>query len=208
MPSRTDTPVTDSVTVTDSLAAIAAENAGIVDQLVAAAALSDAAGPPAAPLDRAAAALRGARRVFVLGAGRSGLALRMTAMRLMHLGLDVHVVGEVTTPAIAAGDVLLAASGSGATAAVVRAADTAAASGARVIAITTAPDSPLAALAAVTVIVPAAQKQDHAGLLSIQYSGALFEQSVVVIGDAIFHSLWKASGATADELWPRHANLE
>ena len=216
MPSCTDTPVT--LTVTESLAAIAAENAGIVRQLLTTATTNsanttnstnstdDTAGLPT--LDQAAAALRGARRVFVLGAGRSGLALRMTAMRLMHLGLDVHVVGEVTTPAIAAGDVLLVASGSGATAAVVRAAETAAESGARVIAITTAPDSPLAALAAVTVVVPAAQKQDHDELRSLQYSGALFEQTVVVLGDAIFHSLWKASGATADELWPRHANLE
>ncbi|TFC93115.1 MULTISPECIES: 6-phospho-3-hexuloisomerase [Cryobacterium] len=194
MPSRTDTPPAVNL----ALAAIAAENASIVRQLLVA----------TAPLDRAAAALTGARRVFLLGAGRSGLALRMTAMRLMHLGLAVHVVGEVTTPAIAAGDVLLTASGSGTTAAVVRAAETATASGAQVIAITTAPDSPLAALAAVTVVVPAAQKQDHDGLLSLQYSGALFEQTVVVLGDAIFHSLWKASGATADELWPRHANLE
>lgn len=216
MSSRIDTPAT--VTVTASLAAIAAENAGIVRRLLETAgadpaagvmrAASDASGPPGAPLDEAAAALNGARRVFVLGAGRSGLALRMTAMRLMHLGLQVHVVGEVTTPAIAAGDVLLAASGSGTTAAVVRAAETAAASGALVVAITTAPGSPLAGLAAVSVIVPAAQKQDHDGHLSRQYSGALFEQSVVVLGDAIFHSLWKASGATADELWPRHANLE
>ncbi|TFC32722.1 6-phospho-3-hexuloisomerase [Cryobacterium sp. TMT2-42-4] len=208
MPSRTDTPVT----VTESLAAIAAENAGIVRQLLTTATTNstnstdDTAGLPT--LDQAAAVLRGARRVFVLGAGRSGLALRMTAMRLMHLGLDVHVVGEVTTPAIVAGDVLLVASGSGATATVVRAAETAAASGARLIAITTAPASPLAALAAVTVVVPAAQKQDHDELRSLQYSGALFEQTVVVLGDAIFHSLWKASGATADELWPRHANLE
>ena len=198
MPSRTDTPPTLTLAPTLALAAIADENAGIVRRLLA----------TAAPLDRAAAAVQDARRVFVLGAGRSGLALRMTAMRLMHLGLDVHVVGEVTTPAIAAGDVLLTASGSGTTASVVRAAETATAAGARVIAITTAPDSPLAALAAVTVVVPAAQKQDHDGLLSIQYSGALFEQTVVVLGDAIFHSLWKASGATAAELWPRHANLE
>ncbi|HSP51806.1 MAG TPA: SIS domain-containing protein, partial [Cryobacterium sp.] len=145
MPSRTDTPVTDSVTVADSLAAIAAENAGIVRQLLATTGTNSTTGTNRTdetadtavlpPLDRAAAALRAARRVFVLGAGRSGLALRMTARRLMHLGLDVHVVGEVTTPAIAAGDVLLVASGSGATAAVVRAAETGSASGARVIAI-------------------------------------------------------------------------
>ena len=66
----------------------------------------------------------------------------------------------------------------------------------------------LAGLADVTVILPAAQKQDHGGALSAQYSGALFEQAVMLIGDALFHTLWQASGVTADELWPRHANLE
>jgi len=30
----------------------------------------------------------------------------------------------------------------------------------------------------------------------------------VLLGDAVFHALWKRSGADADELWPRHANLE
>ncbi len=55
-------------------------------------------------------------RLFVMGAGRTGLALKMAAMRLMHLGLVVHVAGEVTTPAIGPGDLLLVASGSGATA--------------------------------------------------------------------------------------------
>jgi 6-phospho-3-hexuloisomerase len=62
-----------------------------------------------------------ARRVFVTGAGRSGLALKMAAMRLMHLGLTVHVAGEVTTPAIGQGDLLLVASGSGTTAGAVHA---------------------------------------------------------------------------------------
>ena len=49
----------------------------------------------------------GAKRVFVMGAGRTGLALKMAAMRLMHLGLVVHVAGEVTSPAIGRGDLLL-----------------------------------------------------------------------------------------------------
>ena len=47
-----------------------------------------------------------ARRVFVTGAGRSGLVARAFANRLMHLGMSVHVVGEVTTPAIERGDAL------------------------------------------------------------------------------------------------------
>lgn len=41
-----------------------------------------------------------AHRVFVFGTGRSGLVLKMVAMRLMHLGLPVQVVGETTTTAI------------------------------------------------------------------------------------------------------------
>lgn len=149
-----------------------------------------------------------APRVFVLGAGRSGLALRMTAMRLMHLGLEVHVVGEVTTPAIVEHDLLVTASGSGTTAGILRAAQTAIETGAKVAAITTAVDSPLAQLATVTIVVPAAAKLDRSATASTQYSGSLFEQVVVLLGDALFDALWQRSGSTADELWPRHANLE
>ena len=159
-------------------------------------------------LDEAARAIRGGRRVFALGAGRSGLALRMTAMRFMHLGLDAHVVGEATSPAIEAGDVLLVASGSGTTAGIVRAAETAHEVGARIVALTTADGSPLADLADVTVLIPAAAKQDHGGTVSQQYAGGLFELSVALVGDAVFHALWQASGLSADDLWPRHANLE
>lgn len=160
------------------------------------------------PLARLADLVAEAPRVFVVGAGRSGLALRMTAMRLMHLGVDVHVVGEVTTPAIRADDLLLTASGSGTTGGIVRAAETAVAARARVVAITTAADSPLARLSAEVVLVPAAGKLDRSGAASAQYAGSLFEQIVVLIGDALFHALWQRSGESADELWPRHANLE
>ncbi|GAB3285655.1 6-phospho-3-hexuloisomerase [Kineosporia babensis] len=161
-----------------------------------------------ADLSRLAQLLDRYERVFVLGAGRSGLALRMTAMRLMHLGLTVHVVGEVTTPAIGPQDILLTASGSGSTAAVVRAAETAVAAGAEVAAITTNPRSRLAELAGTVVVVPAAEKLDRSGAASSQYAGSLFEQTVMLIGDALFHALWLNSGASGDDLWPRHANLE
>ena len=149
-----------------------------------------------------------APRVFVLGAGRSGLALQMTAMRLMHLGVEVHVVGEVTTPAITEHDLLVTASGSGTTVGILRAAQTAIDVGAQVAAITTAADSPLAQLATATIVVPAAAKLDRSETVSTQYSGSLFEQVVVLLGDALFDALWQRSGSTADELWPRHANLE
>ena len=57
-----------------------------------------------------------ADRVFVAAAGRSLLAIRGFAMRLMHFGFTAYVVGETVTPAIQPGDLLLIASGSGSTA--------------------------------------------------------------------------------------------
>ncbi|MEA5453852.1 6-phospho-3-hexuloisomerase [Sinomonas sp. JGH33] len=149
-----------------------------------------------------------APRVFVVGAGRSGLVLRMAAMRLMHLGLGVHVVGDTTTPAISAGDLLIAASGSGTTAGVVKAASTAAAVGAKIAVYTTAPESPLASRADAVVVIPAARKTDHGSTVSCQYAGSLFEQVLLLATEAVFQSLWDADGTPAEELWLRHANLE
>lgn len=182
-------------TVRDALNDIQQELAGLLPRL---------GGDTEAAID----ALSTAERIFVHGAGRSGLALRMTAMRLMHLGLRVHVVGEVTAPAIRGGDTLLTASGSGTTGSIVQAARTAAELGANVVSISTTDDSPLAALSTATLVLPAAQKTDRSGSASAQYAGSLFEQGVVLLGDAIFHTMWARSGRSADELWPSHANLE
>ncbi|WP_243795127.1 6-phospho-3-hexuloisomerase [Saccharopolyspora gloriosae] len=157
---------------------------------------------------RAGALLLEASAVFTVGTGRSGLALQMAAMRFMHLGLDTHVVGETTARAIGSGDVLVAASGSGSTARVVRAAETARAQGASVVALTTNPDSALAKTATEVLVIPAADKQDFDGTASTQYGGSLFEQSVLLLTDALFHTLWRSSGTQASELWRLHANLE
>ncbi|MGG5174839.1 6-phospho-3-hexuloisomerase [Pseudarthrobacter sp. J1763] len=149
-----------------------------------------------------------AGRIFVAGAGRSGLVLRMTAMRLMHLGYAVHVAGDTTTPAISAGDLLLVASGSGTTSGVVKAAETAATTGARIATFTTNKESPLAGLSDALVIIPAAQKTDHGSSVSRQYSGSLFEQALFLATEAVFQTLWDNTDEPAEQLWLRHANLE
>ncbi|WP_374210094.1 6-phospho-3-hexuloisomerase [Pseudarthrobacter raffinosi] len=149
-----------------------------------------------------------ADRIFVAGAGRSGLVLRMTAMRLMHLGHTVYVAGDTTTPAISSGDLLLVASGSGTTSGVVKAAETAAKAGARISAFTTNQGSPLANLCDALVIIPAAQKTDHGSALSRQYSGSLFEQVLFLATESVFQTLWNKTDEQAEQLWLRHANLE
>lgn len=152
--------------------------------------------------------LTGARRVFLVGAGRSALALRMAAMRLMHLGLQAYVAGDVTTPPIADGDVLVAASASGTTKTVLLAADVAKKAGAKLLAITASAETPLAKQADTVVVVPAASKADVEGRTSAQYAGSLFEQSVLLLFDGMFHSLWKSGAQSTEELLARHANLE
>jgi len=149
-----------------------------------------------------------AERIFLTGAGRSGLALKSAAMRLMHFGLTVFITGETTTPAIRKGDLLITASGSGTTSNVVKAAEKAVAAGAEVVSFSTTTDSPLAKISVLVLVLPAAQKEDHGKTISAQYAGSLFEQSLLLLTDAIFQTMWAADGTPAEELWKRHANLE
>ena len=149
-----------------------------------------------------------AERIFTFGAGRSGLALRMAAMRLMHLGLRVHVAGETTAPAIAAGDLLIVASASGTSASAVHAAQVASDAGAKVLAITAGPGSALLSLSSARILLKAATKNQYGERASQQYAGSLFEQGVLLLFDAIFHGMWQAGGVPAEELMKRHANLE
>jgi 6-phospho-3-hexuloisomerase len=52
-------------------------------------------------------ALLAADRIFVTGLGRTGLMARGFAMRLMQLGRRVYHVGDVITPSIRRGDLLV-----------------------------------------------------------------------------------------------------
>jgi len=149
-----------------------------------------------------------AKRIFITAAGRSGFAMQSAAMRLMHLGLTVYYVGDTISPAIETCDLLIAASGSGSTRSIVRAAEKSKAVGAEVVAITTNAESLLAKLASHVVLVPAAEKEDRSAKISTQYAGSLFEQFLLLLNDAVFQSLWKLSGQAAETLWKRHANLE
>lgn len=153
-------------------------------------------------------AITNARHIFLMGAGRTGLMMKAGAMRLMHLGHMVHVVGETTSPAIGKGDVLIAGSGSGTTGGIISAAKTAKEEGASVISFTTNAESILAKLANHTVIIPAAQKQEHDETISKQYAGSLFEQSLLLVFDALIQTLWDLDGSSSSDLWKRHANME
>lgn len=163
--------------------------------------------------DRAESLIRAvldARTVFVAGAGRSGLAVKSFAMRLMHLGFHACVVGETVTPAITNRDLLLIGSGSGSTASLVSHAGRARAIGAPVVLITIQDDSPIARVAdpVLTLPAPTPKMEGNPGFRSAQPLGSLFEQSLQLTLDALILLIMHQTGKGQDEMFGRHANLE
>ena len=148
------------------------------------------------------AALRQASGAFVTGEGRSGLVGRCFAMRLMHLGLRAHVIGETTTPAVGASDLLVAISGTGESEVTCGRARLAASKGARVAAITAARESALARGAHLALVIPAGA----AG--SEQYGGSAFEQAALIAMEAIAFQLQRELERSAREMDERHATVE
>ena len=150
-----------------------------------------------------------AEHVYVAGGGRTGLMARAFAMRLMHLGLAAYVVGETTTPAIHQNDVLLVCSGSGQTQVTVLVSRVAKEIGAKIIAITANRDSPIARIADLVVVLEAPYKTAlDEGMPSIQYAGSLFEQSLLILTDAMALEIGRLLGRSDREVGERHANLE
>jgi len=159
--------------------------------------------------DALTVAIQSADRLFIAGAGRSRLAMAMSAMRWMQLGQTVHMVGEVTAPACRAGDLLLIGSGSGGTASLLPLAERAREAGASVALITRSPASPLGALAGVSLLLPIPLNDDApGGLDSMQPLGTLFEQALMLTGDLLTEALMQRRGIDPEQMQARHANLE
>jgi len=140
------------------------------------------------------------RRWFCLGQGRSGLVAQMAAMRLMHVGFDVHAVGEPTAPSIGEGDGLLVFSGSGETAVTLHLARLAVGFGARALAVTTRADSTLAGLADAVIEVPTDGTR--------QFGGSLFEQSSLLLIDAVALDVTAGDPRAHAAMQARHTNLQ
>lgn len=160
-------------------------------------------------LNTFAARILVAPRVFVTGEGRSGLMAKAFAMRLMHLGLVVYVVGETTTPSLTDADLLVAVSGSGTTSGTVHVAQEARKSGAALLAVTTNPASPLAEGAELTLVIPAATKWRREGEgTSTQPLGSLFDQCCHVALDAVCLVVSERKHISNKTARQRHANVE
>lgn len=154
-------------------------------------------------------AIVGAKRVFLIGAGREGLATRAFAMRLTHLGKETHWIWDDTTPAIGAGDLLIATSGSGAIGHIDYVFDQAVAAGASTAVVTGDPTGATARKARTLLWLPAAVYKGKAEVVpSSQPMGNLFEQALFILFDQIAISLVEKLGTTPAAMSARHRNVE
>ena len=129
-------------------------------------------------------------------------------MRLMHLGFRVHVVGEVTTPGAKPGDLLVIVSGSGQTHSMTCLMGRGKTSGAKVVAITSDPDSPLATGADIILHIKGKTAKDLAkGGLKLPL-GTPFELSTMVFLDSVIEELTHRLRKDESDMRERHANLE
>jgi 6-phospho-3-hexuloisomerase len=160
------------------------------------------------------------KKIFTVGMGRSGFVARAFALRLMNLGFNVYFLGETITPAAEKGDLLIAISGTGTTKMVLTASAAARDIGARVIAITSFPESPLGKLADLIVEVKGRTKAGtpkEKDYLTRQIMGvgepltplgSIFEINSMVFLDSLIVELMHRLGSTEADMKRRHATLE
>lgn len=159
----------------------------------------------------------GAEKVFVYGAGRSGLVARAFGMQLMHLGKNVYVIGETINPSAGVSDVIVIVSGSGETDSVVNLANIAKNNNVKVVAVTATKECRLTEVA--TLVLPIdvkIEKQIEHNYLARQLTykditsshSTFFEISALVFLESFIEELLYQTGKTSKDLAKRHANLE
>ena len=145
-------------------------------------------------------------RIFVYGAGRSGLVSKAFAIRLVHLGFQTFVIGETITAPVQKGDLVVIISGSGETIPAVMTAEIADNLKASVISVTGKKNSDIAKFADITLLISAnckdIEREKYAPL------GTLFEASVWVLLDGLIADLLESKNETEKDMRSRHATLE
>jgi 3-hexulose-6-phosphate synthase/6-phospho-3-hexuloisomerase len=146
-----------------------------------------------------------AKRIFVSGAGRSGLVCKFFAMRLVHSGYEVSVVGEIVTPSIKKGDLLIIISGSGETEQLIAFAKKAKEVGAKIVLISAKDTSTIGDMSEAVFQIG---KSEQYGKVVGMPMGTVFELSTLSFLEALVSHLIHEKGIAEEVMRSRHANLE
>jgi 6-phospho-3-hexuloisomerase len=149
----------------------------------------------------------GSRRVFVTGLGRTGLMARGFAMRLMHLGRRVFHVGDVITPSIGKGDLLIICSRTGRSPVLRHYISIARKARGHVAVVTAEPRSAAARAADVALAIDDRLPGRRSGGRPLPL-GSLFEQALLIVLDHVVLDLMDALDLTEADLRRAHTTFE
>ncbi|MDD5274281.1 MAG: 6-phospho-3-hexuloisomerase [Methylovulum sp.] len=149
--------------------------------------------------------LDNAKRIFIAGAGRSKLVGNFFAMRLVHGGYDVSVVGEIVTPSIKSGDLLIIISGSGETEQLVAFTKSAKKIGANIVLISAKSESTIGDMADAVFQIGHAEQY---GKVFGMPMGTVFELSTLLFLESTISHIIHDKGIPEEIMRERHANLE
>ena len=150
-----------------------------------------------------------ANRIVLYGVGREGLMMRALSMRLFHMGLDAHVVGDMTTPPVGNGDVLVVSAGPGYFSTVAALMGVAHSAGAKTICLTAQPDGKVPQNADLAVVLPAqTMADDTTGPTSFLPMGSLYEGVQYLFFEYLVLLLRDHLGVKPVQMRQSHTNLE
>lgn len=160
-------------------------------------------------IDKFTEAILKSNNIFTYSCGREKLMLKAFAMRLFHLGFNVHVVGDVTIPSIRKGDLMIIVCGPGYVSTDIAMADIAKKSGACVVCMTANNEGEITGycdhiinIQAQTMVV----KSDE--VKSRQPMGSVFEQVQLLVEEYIVVKLIEKLKLSENDMRKRHTNLE
>jgi Predicted sugar phosphate isomerase involved in capsule formation len=153
-----------------------------------------------APALKMIRAILTSERIFVAGTGRSNLAGKFFAHRLVDLAFDAYVVGETITPSARVTDCIIGISGSGGTTYTLNALERGRKVGAKLIGITSYLESTLGKMVDTIIIIPGREirEKNHQDYLVRQIRGSMedldsksgvFEIACGIFFESIIHTL-------------------
>ncbi|UXN66378.1 SIS domain-containing protein (plasmid) [Phyllobacterium sp. A18/5-2] len=160
-------------------------------------------------VDAAVDVIGDAERIALYGVGREGLQIKGLAMRLFHLGLKASVVGDMTTPPVGKGDLLIVSAGPGSFSTVLGLMGEAKAAGAKTLVVTAQPNGEAAGRADHVLTIPAQTMADDRGArTSVLPMGSLFEGAQYVLFEVIVLKLKERLAISPETMRANHTNLE
>lgn len=160
-------------------------------------------------VDRAVAAIAAAKRIALYGVGREGLQIKGLAMRLYHLGCSVSVVGDMNTPPLGRGDLLIVSAGPGYFSTVAALMKTASEAGAQTLCVTAQPSGACPLAADVVLTIPAQTMANDTGpATSVLPMGSLYEGAQYILFECLILKLRELLKVTPEAMRANHTNLE